>query len=84
MTKASSWRQTAETRRLFYGDHLKAWRKYRGFTQEALGELLDVTGAQVSRIENGVRTCDLDYVIRLSTVMITDPVSLLSRDPNRP
>jgi len=42
--------------------YLKDWRLFADLTQEQLGKMLGVTGAQVSRIETGTRDYDGRYL----------------------
>lgn len=48
------------------GRFLKELRKEKQLTQEALSEILGVSGRSVSRWENGVNMPDLDLVIELA------------------
>ena len=49
--------------------YLKDWRIHAGLTQEEVGAKVGFTGAQVSRIERGKRTCDLLYLRQFQTVV---------------
>jgi transcriptional regulator with XRE-family HTH domain len=59
----------------------KQWRAHRGLSQERLAERLDTSVASVSRIESGRQPYTQDYLEALASVLQTDPVSLLTRDP---
>ena len=44
--------------------YLRKWREFAGLTQEALGKLLGISGAQISRLERGGRDPDLRFLVR--------------------
>lgn len=46
-------------------EKLRGWRSARGWSQEQLGTLLEIGGAQVSHLENGSRTPSLDLAARI-------------------
>ncbi len=48
------------------GEHIAAYRKKAGLTQEQLAEKMGVTAQAVSKWENGLTCPDLDSVARLS------------------
>lgn len=50
---------------------LAEWRKYANLTQGELGKLMGITGAQISRIETGVRDFDGRYLRRFREVINT-------------
>lgn len=57
----------------------KAWRRYAGFSQKQLAQLLNVTQATVSRIENDRRDFTGDYLSAFAQVCgcrsVGDPVT---------
>jgi len=63
---------------------IKQWRKYRGYTQEQLGGMLDTSGSMISRIEKGETPYTQDVLEALADALNTDPASLLMRDPTNP
>ena len=50
---------------MFNGQRLKEARLAKGFTQEALGELIGVTKGSISLYESGKRTPKLEMVLEL-------------------
>lgn len=53
-------------------------------SQEALGERLETSGASISRIENGTQPYTQDTLEALADALMTDPASLLMRNPDDP
>lgn len=70
-------RGTAPRRRTF----IREWRDYRNLTQEALAGRLDMSAAQLSRIEAGSQPYTQDVLEALAHALQTDPASLLMRKP---
>jgi transcriptional regulator with XRE-family HTH domain len=63
---------------------LKAWRKYRGLTQEQFCERMGVTQGQVSKIEAGKKDVELSYLELAADVLRCEVVDLIIRDPASP
>ncbi|NQY41087.1 MAG: helix-turn-helix transcriptional regulator [Henriciella sp.] len=63
-------------------NHLKAWREFRGFTQESLASSVGTTAAVVSLLENGQRGLSASWLDRLSRPLQTSPGFLLDRHPS--
>lgn len=63
---------------------IRAWREYRNLTQDQLSERLDMSKAQLSRIENGLQPYTQDFLEACADALLTDPASLLMRDPTSP
>lgn len=62
----------------------RRWRERSGLTQEQVAQRLGVSRAHYSRLENGVRTMDLDVARALASVYGLSPaekVHLLSMPP---
>jgi transcriptional regulator with XRE-family HTH domain len=57
------------------------WRRFRGLTQEQLGERIGMSKASISRIENGETPYTQDVLETLAIVLNTTPASLLAEDP---
>ncbi|WP_312335761.1 helix-turn-helix transcriptional regulator [Anaerospora hongkongensis] len=55
------------------GQRIKKARKQKGFTQEKLGENLDVSTVYISQIENGKTKINLEMLIRIAAVLNTNP-----------
>lgn len=62
-------------------NHLKAWRKFRHFTQEELAEKVGTTKAVISNLEVGERGLSDKWLRRLAPVLGTTPGFLLDHDP---
>lgn len=69
---------------------IKAWRKYRGLTLAKLSERLfeleemELSDAQLSRIERGEQPYSQDLLEALARVLSCDVPDLLLRDPTDP
>jgi transcriptional regulator with XRE-family HTH domain len=63
---------------------IKEWREYRMLTQEALAERLNMSAANLSRVETGRQPYTQDLLEALADALRTDPASLLMRNPNDP
>lgn len=63
---------------------LKAWREFRGLSQEALGELVGTNGSQISMLETGERGLSAKWLRKLAVVLDTSPGAILDRDPLDP
>lgn len=64
--------------------YIRQWREYRGYSQDKLGAMLDTSGSMISRIENGNTPYTQDVLEALAEALMTDPASLLMRDPTNP
>lgn len=73
--------KTPKTRRRTF---IRQWREFRGYSQEKLGDMLDTSGSMISRIENGNTPYTQDVLEALAEALMTDPASLLMRDPTNP
>ena len=62
-------------------NHLKAWREFRGFTQESLASGVGTTAAVISLLENGQRGLSASWLERLSKPLQTSPGFLLDHHP---
>jgi transcriptional regulator with XRE-family HTH domain len=61
---------------------IRAWREYRGLTQEQLADRLGTTKANISRIEN-LKQCYTQGILEAcADALGTDPASLIMRDPS--
>ena len=80
MSKRIGFQKPRARRRTF----IREWREYRGLSQEALGERLETSGASISRIENGTQPYTQDTLEALADALMTDPASLLMRNPDDP
>lgn len=55
------------------GQRIKKARKQKGFTQERLGENLDVSTVYISQIENGKTKINLEMLIRIANILNINP-----------
>lgn len=76
--KPSRNRNPAQRRRTFIAE----WRKFRGMSQEALADALDMTKAQISRIENRINGYSQDFLETCADALGTHAATLLSRAPD--
>jgi len=63
---------------------IRAWREFRGLTQEQLADRLSTTKANISRIENLRQGYTQDFLEACADALRTDPASLIMRDPSEP
>jgi len=61
---------------------IRAWRKHRGKTLEQLGETVEMSHAQLGRIERGLQPYSQSVLEAIADALDTDAASLLSRDPS--
>lgn len=80
MPRRIAFQSKTERRRTF----IKDWREKRGLSQERLAERLDMSPAQLSRIENAVQGYTQDVLEAIADALETDAASLIMRDPNAP
>lgn len=62
---------------ILIGQRLRAIRKKRGFTQEQIAELADVSPQHISGIETGGAKVSLSALVRLCNVLNTTPDVIL-------
>jgi transcriptional regulator with XRE-family HTH domain len=63
-------------------NNLRAWREFRGMTQEELAAKVDTSGNVISLLESGERGLSNKWLIRLAPALGTTPGFLLDFDPN--
>lgn len=80
MPKRIAYPKKRPRRRTFF----KEWRTFRGLSQEQLANRLDTSVASISRIENGTQPYTQDVLEALADALMTDPASLLMRNPEDP
>jgi transcriptional regulator with XRE-family HTH domain len=61
--------------------NFKAWRKYRGLTQERVAALVGVSVSTVSQVENGQQGFTDTTLVAWAEALGTSPGDLLSRNP---
>ncbi len=52
--------------RLKIGETIKEIREKRGYNQEQLAEIMQISRSTISKIENGKFNCSLDYLSKFS------------------
>lgn len=80
MPKRIALQKARNRRRTF----IKEWRNHRGLSQEQLADRLETSVASISRIENGTQPYTQDVLEALADALMTDPASLLMRNPEDP
>jgi transcriptional regulator with XRE-family HTH domain len=70
--------------------YIRAWRKHRDLTMQQVCEALEhlhdvhISEGQLSRIETGKQPYAQDLLETIADVLLTDPASLIMRDPSQP
>lgn len=60
---------------------LKEWRKYRGYSQERLAEMIGTSAGYLSDLERGKRRYNQDTLEVLAEALSCEPADLIMRDP---
>lgn len=60
---------------------LKAWREFRGLTQQQLAELVDTNANMIGYLESGERGLSAKWLRRLAPALDTTAGMLLDHDP---
>jgi len=63
---------------------LKQWRKYRGYTQERMAEMIGMAPGYYSDIESGKRRYNQDHLEAFAVALRCDVPDLFVRDPTGP
>jgi len=63
---------------------LKEWRKHRGYTQERLAEMVQMSVGYLSDLEKGKRRFNQDHLEVLAEALRCEPADLIIRDPTDP
>ncbi len=64
--------------------HFKAWRKYRGLTQEQLADRIGIARSYLTKIERGDRRYDQPFLEAAAYALRCEPGDLITRDPTDP
>lgn len=72
--------KTTPYRRTF----IRQWRKKSGLTLEQVGDAVNLSHAQLGRIERGLQPYNQELLEALALLFNTEPASLLMRDPSDP
>ncbi|HEY1562126.1 MAG TPA: helix-turn-helix transcriptional regulator [Caulobacteraceae bacterium] len=62
-------------------NHLRAWRTYRGLTQQELADAAGTTGCVISLLENGERKLTHGWLQQFAAVLKTTPGVILDFAP---
>lgn len=63
-------------------NYLKAWREYRGLSQDELAEKVETTKSVISLLENEKRPLSSKWLRKLAEALETQPGHILDHDPN--
>jgi transcriptional regulator with XRE-family HTH domain len=63
---------------------IREWRQFRGYTQERLANLVDMSVSSISQLERGQQGYTEESLAKLAEALGCEPADLLSRDPNKP
>jgi transcriptional regulator with XRE-family HTH domain len=67
---------------IMWTNTLRAWREFRGLTQEELGEKAGTSGSVISLLEAGKRQLTPKWLRRLAEILHVEPGYLLDHNPN--
>lgn len=63
---------------------LRAWRKFRGYSQVRLAEMIGCDQSVVSKVETFKKPYDQEYLEKAASALSVDVPDLLIRDPTDP
>jgi transcriptional regulator with XRE-family HTH domain len=63
-------------------NYLRAWRIFRGLTQEQLADLVDTNANMIQYLETGERGLSAKWLRRLAPALDTTPGMILDHDPD--
>jgi transcriptional regulator with XRE-family HTH domain len=84
MKKAASKPSNPGARHVFRPLKIRAWRKHRRMTLEALAEKTGLTASYISMLERGQRGYTQETLEAIAQQLQTDVPSLFILDPQRP
>lgn len=64
-------------------NYLRAWREFRGLTQQQLADLVDTNANMIGYLESGERGLSAKWLRRLAPALETTPGMLLDHDPSQ-
>lgn len=64
--------------------YLKQWRKHRGYNQERMAELSELSLGYYNEVETGKRRYNQDLLEKFADVLQCDIADLITRDPADP
>ena len=62
-------------------NHVRAWRKLRGLTQEQLAEAIEMSAASISQLERSKQGVTGSTLVAIAEALRCEPGDLLSVDP---
>lgn len=63
---------------------IRKWRQHRGYTLEQLADMSQMNKGNLSKLERGVYPYNQGVLEALAHALMTEPASLLMRDPTEP
>ena len=60
---------------------IRQWRQHRGYSLDQLAQRVPMDKSNLSKVERGILPYNQDLLERLADALMTDPASLLMRDP---
>ena len=63
---------------------IRQWRKHRGYSLDKLADMVPMDKSNLSKVERGILPYNQEMLERLADALMTDPASLLMRDPSNP
>jgi XRE family transcriptional regulator, master regulator for biofilm formation len=67
-----------------FGERIKIQRKRKKLTQEALGEVLDVTKSYISKVESESTVPKLEMLVKIADALEVDVVDLIGNKKEPP
>jgi len=65
------------------GARLRRYRNARGRTLQDIADFLDTTPQSISRLEEGMMTLSVDWMLRICSVLGVDPAVIVRGDENK-
>ena len=63
---------------------IRQWRNHRGYSLDQLAGMVPMDKSNLSKVERGILPYNQEMLERLADALMTDPASLLMRDPTKP
>jgi transcriptional regulator with XRE-family HTH domain len=63
---------------------IRQWRQHRGMSLDVLAARVPMDKGNLSKVERGILPYNQEMLERLADALMTDPASLLMRDPSAP
>lgn len=62
---------------------IRQWRQHRGYSLDKLADMVPMDKSNLSKVERGFLPYNQEMLERLADALMTDPASLLMRDPTK-